>query len=198
VLQRGELTVVAGSVGTGKTVLVRAVLGHLPRTAGRVLWNGRPVVGPLQPPLAAYTPQRPGAFTETLHENVLLGEAEHRLAPALAAATLDADLAGFPDGWDTQIGPRGHRLSGGQLHRLAAARMLARPAALLVIDDLSAALDVHTEALLWQRILDDHPGRTALVVSNRPACLRRADRVVVMSGGRIAAQGSYEEVQAWL
>lgn len=192
-LHRGQITVITGRVGSGKTTLLRTLIGHLPPATGDITWNGQPLPVPLQPPHASYTPQTPGAVSETLQENILLGTPDDdRLHHALTTTTLDTDR--LPDGIATQIGPRGHRLSGGQLHRLAAARMLAHDADLLVIDDLSAALDVTTEAILWQRILDEHPGRTALIVSNRRSVLRRAHHIIVMANGTIATQGPLQHV----
>jgi ATP-binding cassette subfamily B protein len=90
-------------------------------------------------------------------------------------------------GLDTLVGPRGVKLSGGQVQRAAAARMFVRDAELLVMDDLSSALDTETEALLWARLFERAGDVTCLVVSHRPAALRRADQVLVMDGGRLVS-----------
>jgi ABC-type multidrug transport system fused ATPase/permease subunit len=100
-------------------------------------------------------------------------------------------VAALERGLDTQVGPRGVRLSGGQVQRAAAARALARDPELLVCDDLSSALDVETEQVLWDQLLArrERAGGTYLVVSHRRAVLARADQVVVLAGGRVAAAG---------
>jgi ATP-binding cassette, subfamily B, bacterial len=194
-LERGSFTVVTGAVGSGKTTLLRAVLGLLAHQAGTIRWNGTAVEDPgsvLVPPRAAYTGQVPVLFSASLTENLLLGlpddVAEGRLARALRLAVLEDDLAGMPSGLDTVIGPRGIRLSGGQAQRAAATRALVRDPELLVVDDLSSALDVETEAALWRRLAEDGPA-TSLVVSHRHAALLRADQVVVLSHGRVVGSG---------
>lgn len=96
-------------------------------------------------------------------------------------AVLERDLAGFPEGLETVIGARGMRLSGGQVQRVAAARMFVTEPELLVFDDLSSALDVETEQALWERLFAR--GATCLAVSHRPEVLRRADQVIRLHPG---------------
>src|SRR4029079_10454505 len=137
--------------------LLRALLGQLPGAQGEILWNGQPVDDPASwcaPPRVAYTPQVPRLFSDTLRDNILLGlpEVEVDLRAALNTAVLERDIAAMPEGLATQVGPRGVRLSGGQVQRAATARMLVRPAGLLVVDALSSGLDVETERLLWHRL----------------------------------------------
>ncbi len=192
-LTAGTLTVITGEIGAGKTTLLRVLLGLLPRDAGEILWNGAPVTDPacfFVPPRVAYTPQTPRLFSESLRDNILLGlpEDPERIQAALEQAIFTPDLATMPDGLETLVGPRGMRLSGGQVQRAAAARMFMRQPELLVFDDLSSALDGETERLLWERLFAGATKPTCLVVSHRPAVLARADQVILLANGRVVEQ----------
>jgi ATP-binding cassette subfamily B protein len=199
-LERGSCTVITGEIGSGKTTLLRALLGLVPLDAGEVRWNGGVISRPgdvLMPPRCAYTPQTPRLFSDSLRDNVLLGlqVSQDALDAAVHAAVLEDDVLGLDDGLDTLVGTRGVRLSGGQVQRVAAARMLVREPELLVLDDLSSALDVQTEHRLWERLFAQ-PGRTVLAVSHRPAALQRATQVIVLKEGRVESRGTLAELLA--
>ena len=195
----GSFTVITGRVGSGKTTLLRAILGLVESESGSVSWNGEVIDDPATffiPPRSAYTPQVPKLFSMTLMENLLMGRrdpAEH-VDEAVTAAVMAPDVADMPQGLDTMVGPMGVRLSGGQIQRSATARMFVRRPDLLVFDDVSSALDVETERILWEQLFRDRSGVTSLVVSHRHPALQRADQIVVMAEGKVAAVGRLDDL----
>jgi ATP-binding cassette subfamily B protein len=198
---KGEFVVVTGRIGSGKTTLLRTLLGLLPANSGTVVWNGESVDDPsavLTPPLVAYTPQVPRLFSMSLRSNLDLGTGltADDLAESIHIATMTRDVDTMDDGLETMIGPRGVRLSGGQVQRSASARMFARRPQLLVLDDVSSALDVETERTLWARLFESRSDVAALVVSHRRAALAMADRVIVLDAGRVVASGTAVELES--
>jgi ATP-binding cassette subfamily B protein len=195
-LRRGDFVVITGRVGSGKSTLLRVLLGLLPKTAGRIMWNGRPVLDPatfLTPPHSSYTAQVPRLFSETLRDNVLVGDRRKNLLFALECAAMGPDITALENGVDTMIGTRGVNLSGGQVQRACAARMFAHASDLMIIDDLSSGLDVATERKLWDHLFSAGEA-TCLVVSHRRPALRRANQILVLENGRISARGNLSEL----
>jgi len=188
-IARGSFVVLTGPIGSGKSTLLRAVLGlaHQADITGEVSWNGTPLVDRaafLIPPNAAFLPQVPQLISDSVADNVALGFVdEARLIRALELSAVLDDIREMPDGTRTLIGPRGLRLSGGQRQRVATARALVHSPELVVLDDLSSALDVETELQLWSNLSD--AGITVLAVSHRAIALDRADAVLRLDDGRL-------------
>lgn len=188
-VRRGEFVVITGPVGAGKSTLLRALLGLAWQadTAGSIRWNGAELDDRsafLVPPNAAFLSQVPQLISDSVADNVGLGPVStDDLSTALRLAAIDTDIAAMPAGVDTLIGPRGLRLSGGQRQRLATARALVHSPELLVLDDLSSALDVETEVRLWTNLAD--AGMTVIAVSHRAVAFDRADQVLRLDGGHL-------------
>jgi ATP-binding cassette, subfamily B, bacterial len=192
-VRRGELVLVLGQVGSGKSSLLRALAGIV-HHSGTLSWNGQPVDTPevfLRPNQVAYVAQLPRVLSGTVSDNVRLGH-EVDAASAVSTAQLDHDLAATGGGLGLVIGHKGVRLSGGQLQRLALARALAPRTELLIADDISSALDVTTELDLW-RALREH-GVTVVGSTSKRAALAQADHVVVLQAGTAVAQGPWRDL----
>jgi ATP-binding cassette, subfamily B, bacterial len=193
-VERGQLVLVVGPVGSGKSSLLRALAGIVHHT-GALRWNGQPVTQPdlfLRPNQVGYVAQLPRVLSGTVADNIRLGH-EVDAADAVSTAQLEHDLAAAGSGLGLLIGHKGTRLSGGQLQRLALARALAPRTELLIADDVSSALDVTTELELWQA-LREH-GVTVIGSTSKRAALTQADRVVVLLAGEAVAQGTWRELE---
>lgn len=181
-VKRGSFTVITGPVGAGKSTLLRALLGLAwnAEAGGEVRWNGETLADRaafLVPPNAAFLPQVPQLVSDTVSENVALGLVDEvAVETALELAAIATDIASMPGGAGTMIGPRGLRLSGGQRQRLATARALVHSPELVVLDDLSSAVDVETELRLWDNLAE--AGLTVIAVSHRAVAFDRADQII--------------------
>ncbi|KAG1666954.1 hypothetical protein FOA52_004237 [Chlamydomonas sp. UWO 241] len=184
----GSLTMVVGSVGSGKSSLMSALVGHMSRQSGTLAVSGS----------IAYAAQTSWIMNDTLRENVLLGEEaeELRYNDALRVAQLGPDLAILPNGDLTEIGDRGVTLSGGQKQRVSIARALFSNADVYLLDDPLSAVDSHVgRALFEQCIQGALRDKTVLLVTNALQYLPMADNIVWMVDGGIKAQGTYRELQ---
>jgi ABC-type multidrug transport system fused ATPase/permease subunit len=192
-VRSGELVLVVGRVGSGKSSLLGALSG-LVDVGGRLTWNGTDVTDPetfLRPPRVAHVAQVPHVVSGTVADNVRLDHDRPVTGP-VASAGLDRDVA-EAGGTGTLVGHRGLRLSGGQVQRLGLARALATGSDLLLVDDVSSALDAVTEAEVWSGLRA--AGTTVLGTTSRAATLAAADRVVVLDGGRVAAVGHWRDLE---
>ncbi|MFF5594661.1 ABC transporter ATP-binding protein [Streptomyces althioticus] len=197
-IRPGESLALVGATGSGKTTLTALVPRLHEVTEGRVTLDGRDIRDMSRDELrsrVAVAFEEPTLFSATVGENVLMGggSGEEDLDRALAVAQADFAHA-LPQGTATQVGEQGLSLSGGQRQRLALARAVVGRPDFLVLDDPLSALDVHTEAAVeaaLRRVLAD---TTALIVAHRPSTVLLADRVALLSGGRITAVGTHHEL----
>ena len=203
----GEAVGVFGPVGSGKTTLVNLLNRHLAPPPGAVRLDGVDVrdveAGELLRRVVTVT-QEPFLFSDTVRANVAFGVDEGEgpearagsVEQAVEDAALGPDLARMPMGLETLVGERGITLSGGQKQRVALARAMLKPCELLILDDVLSAVDHDTERVLADRIHGLAGARSLLIVSHRISVLERADRVVVLDGGRVVDEGRHDELAA--
>jgi ATP-binding cassette subfamily B protein len=190
-----------GATGSGKTTLTALLPRLLPATGGRITLDGEDIAA--MPTarlrhLVAVAFEEATLFSASVRENVAMGAGpegadDEEIRRALAIAQCDF-VDRLPGGLDTQVGEQGLSLSGGQRQRLALARAVVGRPRFLVLDDPLSALDVHTEALVEAALREVLRGTTALVVAHRPSTVMLADRVALLSGGRVTAVGTHADL----
>jgi len=203
VVRPGELVALVGGSGGGKTTLVNLLPRFVTPTAGRILIDEVPIeelrLASLREQIALVS-QDIVLFNDTVRANVAFGVArevtDDEVWAALERAALAAHVRSLPGGLDEVIGERGARLSGGQRQRLAIARALLKNAPILLLDEATSALDSQTERDVQDALERTMAGRTTLVIAHRLSTIERADRIVVLEGGRIVEQGRHAELLA--
>ena len=198
----GETVALVGPSGAGKSTVFALLLRFHDPQAGTIAIDGVDVRA-LDPAdlrgAVALVPQAPTIFAATAAENIRYGRLEASDAELVAAAK-SAEAHGFlsalPDGYASELGERGARLSGGQQQRVAIARALLKDSPVLLLDEATSALDAQSERAVQQALENLMAGRTTLVIAHRLATVLKADRIVVMDGGRIVAEGTHQALLA--
>jgi subfamily B ATP-binding cassette protein MsbA len=201
-VRRGEAVAFVGPSGGGKTTLVNLLPRFFDATEGRVTIDGTDIrdlrLASLRGLIALVT-QETVLFNDTVRNNIAYGRSDlplERVRAAARAAFADEFVAELPEGYDTFVGEGGIRLSGGQRQRLAIARALLKDAPILILDEATSQLDTESESLVQKALGNLMAGRTTLVIAHRLSTVARADRIYVLEGGRIAEQGTHEELLA--
>jgi ATP-binding cassette subfamily B protein len=199
-IEPGVRVGIVGRSGGGKTTLTRLLLRFIEAESGEIRIAGQRIDQIPQTALRraiAYVPQDPSMFHRTIAENIRVGRPDaseadvHRAAMLAHAAEF---IEGLPDGYDTLVGERGIKLSGGQRQRVAIARAILKDAPILVLDEATSSLDSESEALIQEALWKLLANRTAVVIAHRLSTVRRMDRLVILERGRIAEDGSHDDL----
>ncbi|MBC8070509.1 MAG: ATP-binding cassette domain-containing protein [Deltaproteobacteria bacterium] len=196
----GQSCALVGSSGSGKTTVTRLVLRFYDPQRGEVRLDGHDLrtleVAAVRDAMAVVS-QEPVLFSGTIRENIRygrLGASDAEVERAAVQANADGFIRGFPDGYETTVGERGVQLSGGQRQRVSIARAILRDPRVLILDEATSALDAESESLVQDAIERLQRGRTTLVVAHRLSTIRNCDRIVVLEHGRVAEQGTHDQL----
>ena len=199
--EAGTLTAIVGEVGSGKSTLMMMLPRILDATSGTIFVGEQPIRD-WDPVLLrqsmGYVPQEPMLLSGTIRENILFGRSwltEDELQTALQISQIKQDLPDFPEGLDTKVGSRGVRLSGGQKQRISLARAIVDRPAILLLDDCTASLDAKTEEAVWQQLSFSIPDCTTLLITHRPATLKKAHHILVLQDRKLIEQGTFDELE---
>jgi ATP-binding cassette subfamily B protein len=201
-IQPGELAALVGPSGAGKTTITYLLPRLYDPTAGRITLDGHDLRELTQESLAqqiGMVTQESYLFHDSIRANLLYARPDatpEQLEAAARAANIHDFIAGLPDGYDTMVGERGYRLSGGEKQRLAIARVILKDPNILVLDEATAHLDSQSEALIQAALEPLMKGRTSLVIAHRLSTILAADKILVLDDGRLVEQGSHDELLA--
>ena len=199
-IHRGETVAIMGATGCGKSTLISLIPRFYDVTEGAVLVDGVNVQEYRQEALRqkiAVALQKSELFSVSLAENIRWGDpdaTEEAVRSAAITAQADSFISGTSGNYDTMVAERGMSLSGGQKQRISIARAVLKNAEILIFDDSTSALDLKTEAELYSALAKTSPGSTKILVAQRIASARRADRIVLLENGTVAASGTHEEL----
>lgn len=199
-IHRGETAAIMGATGCGKSTLISLIPRFYDVTEGAVLVDGVNVQEYRQEALRqkiAVALQKSELFSVSLAENIRWGDpdaTEEAVRSAAITAQADSFISGTSGNYDTMVAERGMSLSGGQKQRISIARAVLKNAEILIFDDSTSALDLKTEAELYSALAKTYPGSTKILVAQRIASARRADRIILLENGTVAASGTHEEL----
>jgi len=198
----GTRCAILGEVGAGKSTLVHLISRLFEAPQGSLFLDGRDIRAISLPTLKAtigLVSQDIFLFSETIRENILFGRHDatlEDLEEAARSAALLTSIQDFPDRFETLLGERGVRLSGGQKQRTALARALIRNPPILILDDAFSSVDVQTEERILRELKASMEGRTTILISHRISTVKDADQIVYLKDGRIAEQGTHQQLMA--
>ncbi len=201
-IEPGQLVAIVGPSGAGKSTLLNLVARLYDVTGGSIAIDGRDIRSVTQHSLRqsiGVVNQDPHMFHDTVAANLRYANpdaTDAQLVEATEAARIHSVIAELPEGFDTVVGERGYRLSGGEKQRLAIARMLLKDPAIVILDEATSHLDTENEVLIQQALEHALRGRTSLVIAHRLSTITSADQIVVLDDGRVVERGTHEQLRA--
>lgn len=201
-LKRGQTLGIVGRTGSGKSTLIKQLMREYPGLKGSIRISGVPIEHLSLEQLhgwIGYVPQEQLLFSKTVRENILFGKSggsDGDVQKAIQDASFSQDIETLSQGLETLVGEKGVALSGGQKQRVSLSRALIGDPEILILDDAMSAVDARTEARIIENIRRERSGKTTLISSHRLSAVEHADWIIVMEDGRIAEQGTHEDLVA--